>query len=56
MINKAGDKIAVGHQNNNTVVIWKRDVKSGTIVSEADGGKLGVATLSGAVVFTQWDE
>ncbi|KAJ8119068.1 hypothetical protein OPT61_g50 [Boeremia exigua] len=56
MINKAGDKIAVGHQNNNTVVVWKRDVETGKIVSEADGGKLGVATLSGAVVFTQWDE
>ncbi|KAF2852892.1 putative isomerase YbhE [Plenodomus tracheiphilus IPT5] len=55
-INKVGDKIAVGHQNNNTVVVWKRDIDSGKIVSEADGGKLGVATLSGAVVFTQWDE
>lgn len=55
-INKTGDKIAVGHQNNNTVVIWKRDIQSGRIISEADGGKLGVATLSGAVVFAQWDE
>ncbi|KAH7396152.1 Lactonase, 7-bladed beta-propeller-domain-containing protein [Pyrenochaeta sp. MPI-SDFR-AT-0127] len=55
-INKAGDKIAVGHQTNRTVVIWKRDIKSGKIISEADGGKLGVATLSGAVVFAQWDE
>lgn len=56
MINKAGDKIAVGHQNNNTVVVWKRDIKTGKIVSEVDGGKLGVATLTGPVVFTQWDE
>ncbi|KAF2821992.1 putative isomerase YbhE [Ophiobolus disseminans] len=56
MINKAGDKIAVGHQNNNTVVIWERDIESGKIISEAEGGKLGVATLSGAVVFVQWDE
>ncbi|KAH7079236.1 Lactonase, 7-bladed beta-propeller-domain-containing protein [Paraphoma chrysanthemicola] len=56
MINKAGDKLAVGHQNNNTVVIWKRDIASGKIVSEAEGGKLGVANLSGAVVFVQWDE
>ncbi|KNG45528.1 putative isomerase YbhE [Stemphylium lycopersici] len=54
MINTEGDKIAVGHQNNNTVVIWKRDIETGKIVREEDGGKLGVATLSGAVVFTQW--
>ncbi|KAI8936910.1 hypothetical protein NX059_006142 [Plenodomus lindquistii] len=56
MINKAGDMIAVGHQNNNTVVVWKRDVDSGRIVDEANGGKLGVVTLTGAVVFAQWDE
>lgn len=56
MINKAGDKIAVGHQNNNTVVVWKRDVATGKIISESEGGKLGVVTLTGAVVFTQWDE
>ncbi|KAF9695666.1 hypothetical protein EKO04_006694 [Ascochyta lentis] len=56
MINKAGDKIAVGHQINNTVVIWKRDVETGKIVREAEGGKLGLVMLSGAVVFTQWDE
>lgn len=56
MINKAGDKIAVGHQNNNTVVVWKRDVASGKMVSEDAGGKLGVVTLSGAVVYAQWDE
>ncbi|KAL1796159.1 hypothetical protein ACET3X_004699 [Alternaria dauci] len=55
MINTEGDKIAVGHQNNNSVVIWKRDVESGKIVLEEDGGKLGVVTLTGAVVFTQWD-
>lgn len=56
MINKAGDKIAVGHQTNKTVVVWKRDVETGKIVSEADGGKLGVVKLTGSVVFTQWDE
>ncbi|OWY55418.1 putative isomerase YbhE [Alternaria alternata] len=55
MINTDGDKIAVGHQNNNTVVIWKRDVETGKIVEEEDGGMLGVVTLSGPVVFTQWD-
>lgn len=56
MINRSGDKIAVGHQNNNTVVIWKRDVETGKVVTEAEGGLLGAVTLSGAVVFTQWDE
>ncbi|KAH8632579.1 hypothetical protein IG631_11213 [Alternaria alternata] len=55
MINTDGDKIAVGHQNNNTVVIWKRDVETGKIVGEEDGGMLGVVTLSGPVVFAQWD-
>ncbi|CAN9340107.1 unnamed protein product [Alternaria alternata] len=55
MINTDGDKIAVGHQNNNTVVIWKRDVETGKFVGEEDGGMLGVVTLSGPVVFTQWD-
>ncbi|RYN26573.1 hypothetical protein AA0114_g12620 [Alternaria tenuissima] len=55
MINTDGDKIAVGHQNNNTVVIWKRDVETGKIVGEEDGGMLGIVTLSGPVVFTQWD-
>ncbi|OAG20006.1 putative isomerase YbhE [Alternaria alternata] len=55
MINTDGDKIAVGHQNNNTVVVWKRDVETGKIVEEEDGGMLGVVTLSGPVVFTQWD-
>lgn len=56
MINKAGDKIAVGHQNNNTVVIWKRDLETGRIIDEARGGKLGAVVLSGPVVFTQWLE
>ncbi|RYN60389.1 hypothetical protein AA0117_g13063 [Alternaria alternata] len=55
MISTDGDKIAVGHQNNNTVVVWKRDVETGKIVEEEDGGMLGVVTLSGPVVFTQWD-
>lgn len=55
-INKAGDMIAVGHQTNKTVVIWKRDVETGMIVAEEEGGKLGVAVLTGAVVSTIWDE
>lgn len=55
-LNKAGDMVAVGHQNNNTVVVWKRNVDTGLIVSEADGGKLGEAVLTGAVVSTIWDE
>lgn len=54
--NKKGDMIAVGHQNNRTVVIWKRDIKSGKIILEEDGGKLGQVTLTGAVVATIWDE
>jgi 6-phosphogluconolactonase (cycloisomerase 2 family) len=55
-INRAGDLLAIGHQNNNTVVIWKRDVASGKIVLEADGGKVGQVKLSGAVVSTIFDE
>ncbi|WYZ40012.1 hypothetical protein EsH8_IV_000353 [Colletotrichum jinshuiense] len=55
-INKAGDLIAVGHQNNRTVVIWKRDLVSGKIITEAEGGKVGQVTLTGAVVATIWDE
>lgn len=54
--NKVGDKIAVGHQRNKTVVIWKRDLKSGRIVLEDEGGKVGEVTLTGAVVSTIWDE
>jgi 6-phosphogluconolactonase (cycloisomerase 2 family) len=55
-LNKKGDRVAVGHQGNNTVVVWKRDVESGKIVSEADGGKVGEQTLSGQVAFVQWYE
>jgi 6-phosphogluconolactonase (cycloisomerase 2 family) len=54
--NKAGDKIAVGHQVNQTVVIWKRDVKTGKIVTEEEGGKLAQIKLTGDVVATIWDE
>ncbi|KAF5655345.1 hypothetical protein F25303_657 [Fusarium sp. NRRL 25303] len=54
--NKAGDKIAVGHQVNQTVVIWKRDVKSGKIITEQEGGKLAQVKLTGDVVATIWDE
>ncbi|KAI9172805.1 putative 6-phosphogluconolactonase [Paramyrothecium foliicola] len=54
--NAAGDKIAVGHQNNRTVIVWKRDLQSGKILLEEEGGLLGKVTLSGAVVATIWDE
>ncbi|KAG7120470.1 6-phosphogluconolactonase like protein [Verticillium longisporum] len=54
--NKAGTLVAVGHQNNRTVTIWKRDVRSGKIVLEEDGGKVGEVVLTGAVVATIWDE
>ncbi|KAL0931082.1 YkgB [Colletotrichum truncatum] len=55
-LNKAGDLLAVGHQNNRTVVIWKRDLASGKIIPEAEGGKVGQVQLTGAVVTTIWDE
>ncbi|KAJ0159348.1 putative 6-phosphogluconolactonase, partial [Colletotrichum tanaceti] len=55
-INKAGDLLAIGHQNNRTVVIWKRDLVSGKIITEAEGGKVGQVTLTGAVVATIFDE
>ncbi|RGP78309.1 hypothetical protein FLONG3_3624 [Fusarium longipes] len=54
--NKAGDKIAVGHQVNQTVVIWKRDVETGKIITEEEGGKLAQIKLTGEVVATLWDE
>jgi 6-phosphogluconolactonase (cycloisomerase 2 family) len=54
--NKAGDKIAVGHQVNQTVIIWKRDVQTGKIISEDKGGKLAEVALTGPVVATIWDE
>lgn len=50
-INKKGDLIAVGHQNNFTVVIWQRDLVSGKIVGEGKS-----ITLRTAVVSTIWDE
>lgn len=55
-LNAAGDMLAVGHQTNMTVVIWKRDVASGLIVLEAEGGKVAEVALSGPVVVTIWDE
>lgn len=55
-INKAGDMVAVGHQVNQTVVIWKRDVKTGKILTEEEGGKLAETVLTGPVVSTIWDE
>lgn len=50
-LNKKGDKVAVGHQGNSTVVVWERDVRSGKI-----GGKLGETKAKGPVVFVGWDE
>ncbi|KAH9214254.1 Lactonase, 7-bladed beta-propeller-domain-containing protein [Leptodontidium sp. 2 PMI_412] len=50
-LNKKGDLLAVGHQNNFTVIIWQRDLASGKIVGE--GASI---TLSTAVVATIWDE
>ncbi|POS73644.1 YkgB [Diaporthe helianthi] len=55
-LNKAGDLLAVGHQTNNTVVVWKRDIETGLIITEEDGGKVGQALLSGPVISTVWDE
>ncbi|UPX18820.1 uncharacterized protein EKO05_0009109 [Ascochyta rabiei] len=50
-INKRGDKVAVGHQGNSTVVVLERDISSGEI-----GGKVADVNLRGPVVFVGWDE
>ncbi|PVH78518.1 putative isomerase YbhE [Cadophora sp. DSE1049] len=50
-LNKKGDLLAVGHQNNFTVIVWQRDLASGKIVGEGTS-----ITLSTAVVATIWDE
>jgi 6-phosphogluconolactonase (cycloisomerase 2 family) len=50
-INKQGNKVAVGHQGNKTVVVWERDVESGKI-----GNLVGEVQLEGAVVYTMWNE
>ncbi|OJD31836.1 3-carboxymuconate cyclase [Diplodia corticola] len=55
-LNKAGDLLAVGHQNNKTVVIWERDLETGKIVTAEGGGPVAIVQLSGAVVCTIWDE
>ncbi|KAB2579669.1 putative extracellular aldonolactonase protein [Lasiodiplodia theobromae] len=55
-LNKAGDLVAVGHQNNRTVVIWERNLETGKIVTAEEGGPVGIVQLSGAVVATIWDE
>ncbi|KAL1600540.1 hypothetical protein SLS60_006926 [Paraconiothyrium brasiliense] len=55
-INKRGDLLAVGHQRNNSVIIWKRDLASGKIILEEEGGKVGEVVINGPVVYTQWDE
>ena len=54
--NKLGDMIAVGHQNNNSVIIWRRNLNTGLILGEDQGGKIATRTLTGAVVCTIWDE
>ena len=48
--------IAVGHQNNKTVVIWERDLTTGKIITAEEGGPVASITLTGAVVATVWDE
>ncbi|PBP18142.1 hypothetical protein BUE80_DR011128 [Diplocarpon rosae] len=50
-LNQKGDKLAVGHQTNKTVVIWNRDLESGKIVGEPT-----TVAISGSVVVTIWDE
>jgi 6-phosphogluconolactonase (cycloisomerase 2 family) len=50
-LNRAGDKVAVGHQGSGTVVVWERDIDSGKI-----GRKIAERTLGGPVVFVGWDE
>lgn len=50
-LNKKGDKVAVGHQVDGTVVIWDRNVESGLIKD-----KLAETKLSGPVVFVGWNE
>ncbi|KAF3052621.1 hypothetical protein E8E11_010697 [Didymella keratinophila] len=50
-LNKKGDKVAVGHQVNGTVVILDRDIGSGKI-----GEKLAEVKISGPGVFVGWDE
>jgi 6-phosphogluconolactonase (cycloisomerase 2 family) len=50
-LNQAGDKVAVGHQGSDTVVVWERDVQSGKI-----GRKIAEKKLEGPVVFVGWDE
>ncbi|KAF2630948.1 putative isomerase YbhE [Macroventuria anomochaeta] len=50
-LNKKGDRLAVGHQGNSTVVVWDRDVRSGRI-----GEKVGETKVRGPVVFVGWDE
>jgi 6-phosphogluconolactonase (cycloisomerase 2 family) len=52
-LNKKGDLIAIGHQGNKSVIVWKRDVASGKIDTSAPVGNV---TLTGAVVATIWDE
>ncbi|KAF1927891.1 putative isomerase YbhE [Didymella exigua CBS 183.55] len=50
-LNRKGDRVAVGHQVNSTVVILERDVRSGKI-----GEKVAETVVSGPVVFVGWDE
>ncbi|KAK0111694.1 hypothetical protein ONS95_002038 [Cadophora gregata] len=50
-LNKKGNLLAVGHQNNFTVIVWERDLESGKIL-----GQRASIKLSTAVVATIWDE
>lgn len=50
-LNEKGDRVAVGHQEDNNVVVWERDVKSGMI-----GQMITKVEMEGPVVFVGWDE
>lgn len=50
-LNQDGSMLAVGHQNNDSVVLWQRDLASGLIV-----GRPVTVNISGSAVATIWDE
>lgn len=50
-LNKKGDKLAVGHQEDKNVVVWERNVESGRL-----GQVIGRVDTEGPVVFVGWDE
>ena len=52
-LNGTGNLVAVGYENNNTVVIWKRNVDTGLVMTKEAAA---VVTLTRPVVCTIWDE